>query len=65
MCILSVVLLFCLFQEEEEADKAETEEKTVNAKHIIEYVTSQNQQNIFSQPNQDKCVIRLVQFDRL
>lgn len=37
------------FQEEEETDKAETEEKTVNAKHIIEYVShlKTNFENLF------------------
>lgn len=38
------------FQEEEEADKAEAEEKTVDAKHIIEYVShlKTNRENLFS-----------------
>lgn len=35
------------FQEEEEVDKAETEEKSVNAKHIIEYVSQNWKPKIF------------------
>lgn len=46
---LSCVVILPI-QEEEEADKAETEEKTVDAKHIIEYVwhLKTNRENLFS-----------------